>query len=582
MRGNALLEMIATGVTACALAGCATGDRFADRATTYNLEVEQVQDKAILLNILRASEHRPLTFTQLSLSASGTASGSIGVNLPIAENGERLASSAAPLLSLSGGPTLSVTPLDTQEFYQGLLKPVPLSTIDLFVQRGVPEELIFDLLFSRIIVRTRLGPAEKVPIETFVADNSAETAQQTYAYQALVEALLNRGLTTTSERPASTPVGPILTTSDLTKSDLMAQTTAAGLELKRLEWCDLDPSERLDIAARKRFSATAVEDDIRLAPQALHLISSSIDALDRRKHRRPVSPVDLCDIINNADLYDEIDRAEVDSYRNKIIAALTKHSSPTIFYQFFKIDPTPRFSICFADGDGGGVFSSRNLGGASGCSAAGVNPPLRRSNEHEPLVAVIQSNRNLKKSAAANPASQQSDNQVAAPDPLCVALNALEHDGDPLRCVERPLDWDGEGFTIDLVPRSTFDVIDYLGEIVRRENDPAANARGPVRIKVGPRHEAIPSGDCDEIAPHATFRDHSDFACEALFSLLRTKRIQSGLLSVRYDDITYEVPAADNAGASNDALDIVNELLAINKSAKDLPTSNTVTVLGVP
>ncbi len=64
------------------LQGCATVDDFSARVTHYNVAAERVQDNGIFLNILRASERRPLSFTELqSVTASGTPSGSIGLNL---------------------------------------------------------------------------------------------------------------------------------------------------------------------------------------------------------------------------------------------------------------------------------------------------------------------------------------------------------------------------------------------------------------------------------------------------------------------------------------------------------------------
>jgi len=175
-----LTMAVATG----ALAGCAAGDRFAGRVSTYNSEAEKAQDQAILLNVLRAAKRRPLSFTELqNVTSSGTPSGSIGFNVPLAQNGGATASAFNPTLALSGGPTLSAGFINTQEFYQGMLKPVPISTIDLFIQRGIPPGLLFNLLFSRIIVKrihdTSLDPSA----QTFTAINDVGDDDRLRAFQ---------------------------------------------------------------------------------------------------------------------------------------------------------------------------------------------------------------------------------------------------------------------------------------------------------------------------------------------------------------------------------------------------------------
>jgi hypothetical protein len=52
------------------LAACAIPDRFADRAVDYNRSLEQAENRALLLNILRAANDRPLYFTSFSACAA--------------------------------------------------------------------------------------------------------------------------------------------------------------------------------------------------------------------------------------------------------------------------------------------------------------------------------------------------------------------------------------------------------------------------------------------------------------------------------------------------------------------------------
>src|SRR5262245_43536148 len=78
-----------------ALVGCAVVDRFSDRAVVYNLQAEDSQQQALLLNIVRAALRRPMQFTTLqSITGTASASGSI--------NGGVTHVNQTPLISLFG------------------------------------------------------------------------------------------------------------------------------------------------------------------------------------------------------------------------------------------------------------------------------------------------------------------------------------------------------------------------------------------------------------------------------------------------------------------------------------------------
>src|SRR5580704_2005506 len=111
----------------CVLAGCTVVDRFSGRAVEYNLQAEQAQEQALLLNIIRASMRRPMQFTSLQ-SITGTASASANISgtytaaqqLPLVSVFNLLpgnnnpvvnritSESGGPSASMSGGPTFVV------------------------------------------------------------------------------------------------------------------------------------------------------------------------------------------------------------------------------------------------------------------------------------------------------------------------------------------------------------------------------------------------------------------------------------------------------------------------------------------
>src|SRR5580698_8592961 len=124
-----------TPLICAALLGCAIVDQYSGRAIVYNLEAEQAQDQALLLNIVRAYLRRPMQFTTVSTitgvaSASAGAQYSLPTNIPFRPPVQGATGIAAiPTLptwlfsgSMSGGPAFTVPVLDTQEFYDGILK----------------------------------------------------------------------------------------------------------------------------------------------------------------------------------------------------------------------------------------------------------------------------------------------------------------------------------------------------------------------------------------------------------------------------------------------------------------------------
>jgi hypothetical protein len=139
-----------------ALFGCAVVDSYSGRAVDYNREAEQATEQALLLNVIRASLRRPMQFTSIqSITGSANVSGSIagggvgtrqtpyislfpfgaGGPAALAQSTNSAISSlstgnASATAALSGSATFTVPVLDTQEFYQGILQPIPLQAFD--------------------------------------------------------------------------------------------------------------------------------------------------------------------------------------------------------------------------------------------------------------------------------------------------------------------------------------------------------------------------------------------------------------------------------------------------------------------
>jgi hypothetical protein len=202
-----------------ALLGCAIVDQYSGRAIVYNLEAEQAQDQALLLNIVRAYLRRPMQFTTVS-TITGIATASAGTqytlptNLPFRPPVQGATGIAAfpPLPSwqfsgsMSGGPAFTVPVLDTQEFYQGILKPIPGQIWDLYLQAGYPRALLFNLLVQKVVMRKEsCDKTDHSRSCEFVFDNYVGDNIKIDLFQAVADYLIALGLTTQESKPPTVP-----------------------------------------------------------------------------------------------------------------------------------------------------------------------------------------------------------------------------------------------------------------------------------------------------------------------------------------------------------------------------------------
>jgi hypothetical protein len=104
-----------------------------------------------------------------------------------------------------------------------------------------------------------------------------------------------------------------------------------------------------------------------------------------------------------------------------------------------------------------------------------------------------------------------------------------------------------------IFPRSTEAIIYYLGEVIRYQNaDPTGKTL--VRVPVGRRGDSEP-----------------------LF-VLSPSGVSDPLASITYRGTSYSAPAQGTRTAQ--VVNIVRQLISLNRSAKDIPTTNVLTVVG--
>ncbi|MEI9891123.1 MAG: hypothetical protein WDN45_11660, partial [Caulobacteraceae bacterium] len=181
----------ALGVAGLSLAGCA-GSRLDPGSTDYNLTVERQRNGELLLNIVRASLHRPLAFTVLQTITGTGQAGQSTFDIPIIQNHADMAFSLERKLTGSGQPSFTIGVLDTQEFYRGILTPLSIQTLDLYRRRGLSKPLLLDLFFSSIEVSADDGS----PIPFHAEFRNDPWDPEAFAdFQTFAHRLLTAGLT---------------------------------------------------------------------------------------------------------------------------------------------------------------------------------------------------------------------------------------------------------------------------------------------------------------------------------------------------------------------------------------------------
>ena len=103
--------------------------------------------------------------------------------------------------SMSGGPAFTVPVLDTQEFYQGILKAIPGQIWDLFIQANYPPDLLFNVFVQKVVMHA--GDKDECHTERceFVFVNYPGDDTQIDMFQTFTEYLLQLGLTTEQSKP---------------------------------------------------------------------------------------------------------------------------------------------------------------------------------------------------------------------------------------------------------------------------------------------------------------------------------------------------------------------------------------------
>lgn len=490
---------IGAALTALTLSSCGVVDNFANRAVNFNLVAEQAQQEALLLNIVRASLNRPMQFTTLS-SITGNASESANttLSLPFGAHAHRPKGLLSPDVfgfsgTISGGPTFTVPVLDTQEFYQGELKPLTGQEYRFFLDEGITPSVLFYLFVDTIELKVAgVGPTQTFSFHSYVSDDFDNDQ-----YETVADYLLALGLSVEQVHHNQT-IGPPLVPAQLRNLRDVALLTQAGVHIAPVRPHEKPGVEDNQANPHKAPKKTAEPS----APSHYQLEKNST------VYRPCFSPVK-----------GTIAMAEIDS------ALLCGSNDPA--------DTTDEQATAF--GRTGG-FKSPDLAKRLAAVRAKFAAILDKK---DPAIAA----------------------QIRALPPI-------------------PPD---KKLQVRLYLRSPEAILHFLGSVVERNLHPSFDVPRVIRVKVGEPYLPYPVDPCPATNNlNAPSEAPGGFRCENFFVLTLGQSTDSPL-SVDYDGKTYSVPADSRVqGRTMRMLDLVKQIMALHTSAKELPASNVLNIIGGP
>jgi hypothetical protein len=509
------------------LGSCSIVDNFSGRTVNFNLEAEQAQLQTLLLNIVRASLSRPMQFTSLS-SITGTQSMSGSTSLLIPFGHHRPAAVASPdqltpSATVSASPTFTVPVLDTQEFYQGELTPLTGQEYHFFVEEGyTPAQLLY--LFANSI---ELTTVDKTP-QHFTFSNYVGNDYDFQRFAIVADYLLSLGLTLEQTR-RSQRIGPPLTAAELQKDPKgLADLATAGYQLMLVH------------SPAAGGSGTSSMTPAPAAPTPKAKPTDTAKPTGKAKPTNQARSTKLA-VAQSTERY-QLEKSTT-SYRpcfDPGLLAMTNKAS--------LIDKSLVCSSMEAQSEGD-VQTDGTLTRPGGFYAPDLVASIRQLQDQH-----IQALR-------------------ATGDGASIATAAaLAH---------VPLPPANAQFQLRIYTRSTEGILFYLGSVVARHLHPSPpNPPREIQVKVGEPYLPYPATPCPPSSDGVP-QPIGNYLCQNLFAVDVDSHEGHSPLAVEYEDKTYSIPADPNMqGRTLRLVDLVKQLLALHTSAKSLPASNVLNIIG--
>jgi len=156
------------------LSGCLSPVTLTRAVIAYDDAITESQSKQLLLNIARAQHHQPIHFTGVSnVAATFDFRFTAGATPALTGDASR---TILPVIggSVAENPTISIAPIEGEEFTKRLLTPFHEAKLTLLLRQGIDIDLLLRLMAKELRVNHRDGaiayrnnPSDKVGYEMF-------------------------------------------------------------------------------------------------------------------------------------------------------------------------------------------------------------------------------------------------------------------------------------------------------------------------------------------------------------------------------------------------------------------------------
>ena len=218
--------------------GCSFRIQVERDAVEYNKAAERVQNEQLLLNIVRAAQRQPMTFTALTL-IRGNIKGTVGANTMVPTGGAATdLYTTTPKLEYSSNPSFDVAVLDSQEFMKGIMTPVELKLIRHYWEQGWPKSMLLYLFIQKVEVIKKAAGVGKGDELLYTYKNYPPDHVQFDQFKSLVTTLVGHPdgpLIDITIRSQVEPLGPPLTVAAVSNLEQLVKTHEAKLSLKDLK-----------------------------------------------------------------------------------------------------------------------------------------------------------------------------------------------------------------------------------------------------------------------------------------------------------------------------------------------------------
>ena len=512
----------AIAIVSLLLAGCAIVDKYSDRAVEYNLQAEKTQQQNLLLNIVRASLRRPMQFTGLT-SITGTASASGSVT------GGHTKTLQYPFASIPATTVISRTTASTGSGTASM-SGGPTFTVPVLDTQEFYQGILSPVSHQIVDYYVQQGFPPQVLFALFVASvDIIETGGggcDRFTFRNDVRNDLRFGQ---FQALADYLLSSGFTTERVTDTIQYGPTIAAS----RARLNASDTAKMLEAYSK----ASAAGLDIRSESEG------GLRMQKRSSHYR------FCFTLTGAQKPTWLGNLPADAFCGNPQPPRQARPAPTRARpQARGTDNCPRVIGAQGSGDGGSSqFNGIKL---------------------SPLF--LERIRRL-----------QEDSRAAG--------NTSVEEFFPIDKFRRGT------VTFKFQTRSVEGILYYLGEITRQYLTPEPGKTSRLtQVKTGLRYGAMPQTECDVTENGGMYqtkhdliplnrprgRDVRSYNCENLF-VLENGLTPDAFYSVIYDGTKYSIPSDPaRAGRSLQVLELVKQLMALNTSAKQLPQSSVISIIG--